>query len=246
MCRERNINIFGSLAGYMSIAWTDFNLYYFAMPLLFSELATVIGAGFIFAVVPGADCAVVFRNTIQSSRREGMFTALGVSAGYTIHSLFSLIGLGALICQSELLFSFVKLGGFLYLLYLGINMFTSTPFFIDEDNLYIENKFSWLKALRSGLLVNLLNPKCFIFFPALFTQVIDRSTSSAVQLLYVFVLFSLSLAWFSLIPILAAHKWDKASSFLTSSIFAKILGCILIALAIQLALLPYYHQPAGS
>ncbi|MCI5224750.1 MAG: LysE family translocator [Candidatus Electrothrix sp. AR4] len=209
------------------------------MPLLFSELTTVIGAGFIFAVVPGADCAVVFRNTLQSSRREGMFTALGVSAGYTMHSVFSLIGLGALICQSELFFNFVKLAGFLYLLYLGIDMFKSTPFFIAEDNLSIETKFSYLKALRSGLLVNLLNPKCFIFFPALFTQVIDRSTSLAVQFLYIFVLFSLSLAWFSLIPILATNKWDKASSFLTSSILAKMLGCILIALAIQLALLPF-------
>src|SRR5437764_750178 len=72
------------------------------------------------AMLPGPDFALVTKNSILHSRRSGFFTSLGIGTAILIHITYCVLGLGAIISQSVLLFSIIKFIGAIYLLYLGI------------------------------------------------------------------------------------------------------------------------------
>ena len=77
----------------------------------------------ILAVIsPGADFAMVTRNSMMRSRRAGMLTSVGISLGVLVHVAYSMAGIGLLISRSILLFSAIKFAGAAYLIYLGITM----------------------------------------------------------------------------------------------------------------------------
>ena len=80
----------------------------------------------IFAVIsPGADFAMVTRNSMILSRRAGVLTALGIALGVLVHVSYSMLGIGLLISKSIMLFNTIKLFGAAYLIYLGVIMLRS-------------------------------------------------------------------------------------------------------------------------
>ncbi len=82
----------------------------------------------ILAVIsPGADFAMVTRNSMVLSRRAGLLTAVGISLGVLVHVAYSMAGIGLLISRSILLFNALKLAGAAYLVYLGVTMAKSAP-----------------------------------------------------------------------------------------------------------------------
>ena len=52
----------------------------------------------VLAVVsPGADFAMVTRNSMALSRRAGLLTAFGISLGVLVHVAYSMLGIGLII-----------------------------------------------------------------------------------------------------------------------------------------------------
>ena len=58
---------------------------------------------------PGADFAVVLKNTLRSGKSSGIFTAIGVGCGISIHLFYTLFGIALILSQSETLFSIIKI-----------------------------------------------------------------------------------------------------------------------------------------
>ncbi|MEL6137565.1 MAG: LysE family translocator [Cyanobacteria bacterium J06628_6] len=88
---------------------------------------TVFAVGLVAVVTPGPDFALTLRSALAYSRRAGVFTAVGIGLGNTVHATYSLVGIGALISQSILLFNALKLLGAAYLIYLGIKSLGAKP-----------------------------------------------------------------------------------------------------------------------
>jgi threonine/homoserine/homoserine lactone efflux protein len=81
--------------------------------------------GFLFAslilvVIPGPDQALVTRNRLGAGRRAGLATMLGGASGLGVHATAAAFGISALIASSPAAFAALKLGGIVYLLFLGI------------------------------------------------------------------------------------------------------------------------------
>ena len=190
----------------------------------------------ILAVIsPGADFAMVTRNSMILSRRAGVLTATGISLGVLVHVAYSMAGIGLLIAKSIVLFSLIKFAGAAYLIYLGFTMLRAKK----ADPAEAANAvapLSDLAALKIGFFTNALNPKTTLFVVALFTQVISPSTPIAVQLGYGAFMSLAHLVWFVLVAY--AFSSDAARRFVASSrhIIERCIGAALVALGLGLAM----------
>ena len=190
----------------------------------------------ILAVIsPGADFAMVTRNSMILSRRAGVLTATGISLGVLVHVAYSMAGIGLLIAKSIVLFSLIKFAGAAYLIYLGVTMLRAKK----TDPTEAANSvapLSDLAALKIGFFTNALNPKTTLFVVALFTQVISPSTPIVVQLGYGAFMSLAHLVWFVLVAY--AFSSDAARRFVASSrhIIERSIGAALVALGFGLAM----------
>ena len=195
---------------------------------------TVFIVGLVAVVTPGPDFALTLRSSLAYSRRAGVYTAVGIGLGNTIHATYCLIGIGALISQSILLFSSLKLLGAAYLIYLGVKSLQAKPVNAKslQDNRRIVGAFA---AFRLGLLGNLLNPKATLFFLALFTQIMQPETPLATQVVYGGTVALQSLVWFSLLALLISQRWVKQLLVNVSHWLERVTGALLILLGLRLA-----------
>jgi RhtB (resistance to homoserine/threonine) family protein len=189
----------------------------------------------VLAVIsPGADFAMVTRNSMVLSRRAGVLTATGISLGVLVHVAYSMAGIGLLISKSILLFNMIKFTGAAYLIYLGVSMLrASKP---DPDQAArVAAPLSDLAALKIGFLTNALNPKTTLFVVSLFTQVISPGTPLLVQLGYGAFISMTHFLWFVLVA--CAFSSDAAQRLVASSrhLVERSIGAALVALGLGLA-----------
>lgn len=148
-----------------------------------TELLAFLTITVLAVISPGADFAMVSRNSLLYSRRAGLLTALGIGAGVTVHVAYSILGVGVLVRESLALFTALKLAGAAYLVFLGLRMLLAREDSVAEEAAGGDGVSSWA-MLRSGFLTNALNPKTCLFVVSLFMQVIDPHTALPAQLGY--------------------------------------------------------------
>lgn len=200
------------------------------------ELLTVATITILAVISPGADFAMVTRNSMVLSRRAGVLTAVGISLGVLIHVAYSMAGIGLLISRSILLFSLIKYAGAAYLIYLGVTMMRAKK----PEPATLSTTYAPLSdfdALKTGFFTNALNPKTTLFVVSLFTQVISPNTPLAVQLGYGAFMSLAHLAWFVLVA--RAFSSEVAKRFVASSrhLIERGIGAVLVALGLSLAAL---------
>lgn len=184
---------------------------------------------------PGPDFAVIVKQSLSQPRRNVLLTALGFALGMLLHTTYCLLGIGLLISRSILLFNTIKWIGAAYLLFIGWKALTSK--YHKQESMHVEKKppMKAVRALRMGFLCNALNPKATLFILAVFTQVINPSTPTAVQLFYGLYMAFATFAWFAMIGsalttgavrkrIGVIHLWAE-----------KCMGVVLIALGLKVA-----------
>ena len=85
----------------------------------FLALATI---HFSAVLAPGPDFAVTIRQSVRFGRWVGICTALGIGAGISVHVLYTLLGVGALMHTTPWLLTVAKVAGGAYILYLGCQL----------------------------------------------------------------------------------------------------------------------------
>ena len=126
-------------------------------------LLAFIISSVILTLTPGPDIIYVMSQSITKGKKAAITVSLGLTSGLIIHTFFVVIGLSFLISKNEVFLFVLKLiggGYFLYLAYKSIRKEESTSMVSKKK---ISNNF-----FKTGLLMNLLNPKVSIFFIALF------------------------------------------------------------------------------
>jgi len=161
--------------------------------------------GFIIATIvitlsPGPSIILLLVVSLRRGAMAGMQYSLGVISADTILISLSLLGLGALMQSSVLLFNVVKWAGIAYLIYLGIKQLRAST---DVDVSAAEATGS---PYLQGLGTTLLNPKAIGFFVAFFPQFIDPKQDFWPQLALLGPLFlSMVFVMFSIIALLASR-----------------------------------------
>jgi threonine/homoserine/homoserine lactone efflux protein len=85
-----------------------------------ADLLSYIMVISLMAITPGADMALVMKNTITYNKKGGNITALGICSGLLIYGLLSASGLAIAINNHKNIFNIIRYAGAAYLIYLGI------------------------------------------------------------------------------------------------------------------------------
>ncbi|MEX0649801.1 MAG: LysE family transporter [Candidatus Andersenbacteria bacterium] len=200
------------------------------------ELLTVASIHLLAVMSPGPDFFLISRNSLVYSRKAGIYSALGLALGISVHIAYSLLGIGLIISKSVVLFSLIKFLGAGYLIYIGYkSLYAQSPAVHAADEEKKED-LPISQAIRVGFLTNILNPKVTLFFLALFTQVINPQTPLPVQLLYGLEMAFMTFAWFAGVATLLSHSIVRSRFAFIQQYAEKFFGAILIVLGIKVAI----------
>ncbi len=185
---------------------------------------------------PGPDFVVSVKNTMQSGRKAGIFTALGFASGCLVHIAYCLLGLAVIISQSVLLFTMVKLLGAGYLMYLGAMALINNRKFEMADTKQRYKALSNFNAWKVGVITNLLNPKATLYFLGVFTLVITPETPAWVLMVAALLIFLVTFVWFSLVALVLTIPRIQTRFISITPLLDKVFGAILVAFGLKLAL----------
>jgi threonine/homoserine/homoserine lactone efflux protein len=198
--------------------------------------ALVAGA---LTVTPGLDTALVLRAALTQSRRHALATGVGIVAGLFVWGAAAAVGVSALLTASELAFDVLRYAGAVYLVLLGIRLLRHAvrPEAGGGEPAPHTGRGSAWRAVRLGLVTNLLNPKVGVFYVALLPQFVPAGSDPlAVGLLLAAVHAALSLAWFAALIGLASvvGPWLRRRS--TVRAIDGVTGATLLGFGVRLAL----------
>ena len=196
-------------------------------------LISFIFSCFLLALSPGPDNLYLIAITSKSGKIAGFSFLIGLLAGCIVHTTLLAFGLNEFVIKYDLFFEIIKYSGVFYLLYLSYQTYKSEilNFHPEKNNDKVSNYF------KRGVLMNLLNPKVFLFFTLFFPNFIYSEIYS-----FKFQIFSLGIIFivvtfivFGLIILFSNLIYKKFSSNNRFKMFAKyfnIFVLLLIALLI--------------
>ena len=137
--------------------------------LLFLLAASVI------ALSPGPGIFYVAARTLADGRGAGLASSLGTGIGGLVHVAAGAAGVSALILASAEAFTFLKIAGAIYLVWLGLKTARETR--LDADTKMANAGIG--RAFRDGIVVEALNPKTAAFFLSFLPQFVDPAGGPA-------------------------------------------------------------------
>lgn len=138
----------------------------------------------ILVVTPGSTTAVVVRNTLLGGRSAGLAAAAGAALGNTTHATAAGLGLAVVFARWPAALSVIRLGGALYLAWLGAMSvyrgLTEADGGLTLSQPAAANDASDVRvgSFRQGLLVNLMNPTIITFYLVVVPTFLPRGTTA--------------------------------------------------------------------
>jgi len=200
------------------------------------DFALFVTTGILLNLTPGPDTLYILGRSIAQGRRAGVASALGISVGSIFHTGAAALGLSAVLATSAWAFTFVKLAGAAYLIFLGVRALLEKP---HELSMPAHFKRHGAAAFRQGIVTNILNPKVALFFLAFLPQFIDAAAPSKtiafIVLGLTFVttgtIWCLILAWFS-----SAFSARLRENPTLTALLNRAVGSLFVFLGMRLAL----------
>ncbi|MGA1829412.1 MULTISPECIES: LysE family translocator [Rhizobium] len=127
---------------------------------------------FIICLSPGIGVVYTLSSTLGGGLKAGFWAAIGCTIATVIHLVVAMAGLAAILHTSAVLFQAIKFAGVAYLLWMawavlkgrgGLSVRPTEP-------------KSPLQFIRSGVLLNILNPKLPLFFVAFIPQFVPAGS----------------------------------------------------------------------
>lgn len=176
--------------------------------LLFAYVVTAT----LLTMVPGLDTASVLRAAAVNGARHGVSTSLGVAAGCFCWGTMTAAGLSRLIQEVPAAGNLLRIGGALYLGWLGAQLLLRPR----TQMVAAAGDASGLPLSHSawrGFATNMLNPKVAIFYLTLLPQFAPgEGAAMASTWLLAIIHVLIALAWFVLLSFLAGGVRSVLSS----------------------------------
>ena len=155
-----------------------------------------IAGAFMIVIAPGPNSLYVLKTSVLDGRRAGCAGLLAVLIGDAVLIFLAYLGVAAMIKSHPLAFSMVKIGGGIYLAWIGAKVIWNT----------FLAKGAALRAFRTALGLSLTNPKSILFYVSFFVQFIDSSYAhpGISYFILAMILESFSVMWFAVLITLGA------------------------------------------
>jgi threonine/homoserine/homoserine lactone efflux protein len=136
----------------------------------------------IVVLIPGTGVLYTVMTGLAAGRAASVAAAVGCTLGILPAIAASVAGLATLLHTSALLFQTLKYVGAAYLLYLAWQTLRDSGA-MRIDAVDAGRRVSAWRTIRTGFLINILNPKLSVFFFAFLPQFIDPAATSPVPLM---------------------------------------------------------------
>jgi threonine/homoserine/homoserine lactone efflux protein len=194
-------------------------------------------AALVLIVIPGPSVVFVVGRAVSYGQRIALASVAGNTAGLFVVMTLVALGLGAIVAESIVVFTVIKLLGAAYLVWLGVQALRHRRE-MRVDTGTVRAPLTPRAAVRQGFVVGVSNPKGFLIFAALLPPFVDADHNVPMQM---FVLGSvavvLGLLCDSVWALAAGRARDWfAGSARRGSALGAIGGASMIGLGIGMAL----------
>lgn len=196
---------------------------------------TFLAVAIVLVLTPGADFAVIVRNTVTGGRRLGAATTLGVSTAAALQGLLASCGLAGVIVRAHPLFVAIEWAGIAYLAYLAARALISAIRGSYPPPAEGPLPQSRLHGFWQGFLCNATNPKILVFYLALLPQFVGPAAAWWTWLAHAWTIPLLGSCWCLLI----VAGVDRARALLLRRAIRRALdaltGTVLLGFCAKLA-----------
>lgn len=194
------------------------------------EIIAVIAITILAVISPGADFAIVTKNSYLYGRKTGIFTAWGISLGVLVHVAYTLVAVTFVMTYTPQILTVVKYMGAIYLIFIGYKTLTQEPI-IDVAS---TQRINHLQAFKYGFLTNALNPKTTLFVISTYTQIVSTTTPKLVLLGYGLFMSVAHFLWFAIIGVLFSSILLREKMLTKQVLINRVIGLLLYLLGLLL------------
>ena len=197
-----------------------------------NEIIAIAIITLLAVISPGADFALVSRNSYLYGRKQGIYTAYGIACAVWIHISYSVLGLSFLKHYIPNLLHIIQYIGALYLMYIGYKTFTQQQISDHATHTLLRPR----QAFIQGFLGNSLNPKTTLFVMSIFAQLL-RGNHGLIHLIGYGMFISAShLLWFLLISLFCSTPVIRNKILRKQVSINRVIGTVLATLGLCLFL----------
>ncbi len=197
-----------------------------------NQLVLIVGITLFAVVSPGADFAMISRNSFLYGRRTGIMGAVGISISCWFHIFYAIFGLAIIQRYFPNILDIIKLAGAGYLVYIGATTALAKPKPVGPNS--VSEGLTAARAVTAGVLTNGLNPKTAVFVISLYTQIIGPGRSIAFQLGCGLFISLAHLAWFAGVASFLAQEAIRRKVLANQRVFNGVIGLVLVVLGVVL------------
>lgn len=191
-----------------------------------TEFYAVIIITILAVISPGADFAIVTKNSYLYGHSIGVLTSIGIALGVLVHVTYTLAAVAVVMKTTPNFLLIIKYLGALYLIYIGYKTFVQSPVIDAANSLPIK---PW-QALRNGFFTNALNPKTTLFVISTYTQIVSITTPTLVLIGYGAFMSLMHFIWFALVALLFSQQHLRAKMLNHQVTINRVIGLILALL----------------
>lgn len=162
---------------------------------------------FVLAVTPGPGVFATISQSLSFGFKRSLALIAGIITGDLIFLVFAIYGLSYVAQAMAGLFTFIKVAGSIYLIYLGIKLWKSDH----EGSINGQSGFQkGASPYFSGLVITLSNPKVILFYCSFLPAFMDLRSLNGLDILGVMMLVSIVLSGVLVVYAYVAGRAKKA------------------------------------
>lgn len=186
------------------------------------------------AIIPSVSVLAVTARAAAFGFTHGMFTALGIVVADIIFILIAVYGLVLVAALMGEQFTWIKLIGGIYLIWLGISLWRADSRAREADEI---KQSSWSSSFLTGFLITLGDQKAILFYLGFFPAFIDLSRMTPADTLIIIAIAIIGVGGAKLVY---AYLADRASLAFKNTRAVRainiIAACVMIAVGLTLLL----------
>lgn len=162
------------------------------------DYTTIVTVLFCFIAIPGPDFFMVSNTALQHGRMNGLICSAGVATGYLIFTALAITSVGIVVTASIWAQLLIKLIGGGYLCYVAWQVWQSAakPLVFNGALTTDQSIVGSFRSYLKGLITDLTNPNCIVFFSSIFLSMSKQGLSLADHISLVVLSTLLALGWF--------------------------------------------------
>lgn len=199
------------------------------------SLAGIVGVLIVGTVSPGPSFVMVARTAVCAGRVNGLAAAVGMGLGGVVFAVAALVGLQAVLVSVPALYVAFKIGGGIYLLYLGVLIWRGAKQPLAVPAAPGDGSGGPLRSLLLGLGTQLSNPKAAIVYASVFAAFLPNGAALAVGIAITALVFVIETAWYALVAVMLSAAQPRRTYLRFKAWIDRAAGGVVTALGLKLA-----------